>query len=384
MSGMMTSRERVLAAMRREPVDYVPCCGHFNPLTPHQRRGRTWNFPWPEHAGQEEQVAYQVEQLGLDALARSGLELSRQAPDVLSDVWQEGDVLHKRYKTPAGDLCASIRLTDEWPGGMDIRLYSDFNVGHFVEPWFKEMRDLECLRHLLVPLSLDEAIAANRERAAGCMAFAEKHNLATLAHVGSGLTSAQHLFGVEGICLAVVDKPDLVDAYLEHEHRINLTGIEAAGALGFDIVRRNGFYETADFYGPATLERFLKARLQAEVAAAHRCGMLADYTVHTGVMPILDYLAALDFDSFFGMDMFFRGVDMGRVRDKLSPSKALWTGPSSTFQLWKGPEETRQAVRDVFECFGEVGLILTQCVSTHSIMPWESTLAMIDEWKKLR
>ena len=380
----MTSKERVLAAMRREPVDYVPCCGHFNPLTPHQRRGRTWNFPWPENAGQAEQVAYQVKELGLDALVRSGLELHRPGPDVSSEVWQEGDVLHKRYKTPAGYLRASVRLTEDWPKGMDIRLFSDFNVGHFVEPWVKEMRDLECLRHVLVPLSTDEALAANREGAEGCMALAEKHGLATLAHVGLGLTGAMHLFGVEGICLAVAEQPGLVDAYLEHEHRMNLTGIAVAGALGYDTVRRNGFYETADFYGPATLGRFLKPRLQAEAAAAHRLGMLADYTAHTGLMPILDYMASLDFDSIHGADIAFHGVDTAKIREKLCPSKALWTGPSSTFHIWKGPEETRQAVRDVFECFGKTGLILTQCVSSHSIMPWESTLAMIDEWKKLR
>ena len=30
------------------------------------------------------------------------------------------------------------------------------------------------------------------------------------------------------------------------------------------------------------------------------------------------------------------------------------------------------------------GFILSPGVSAHSIMPWESTLAMIDEWKRLR
>ena len=46
----MTSRERVLAALRREPVDYVPCVCGFNPLSAVQRKGRTWNFPWRPEA----------------------------------------------------------------------------------------------------------------------------------------------------------------------------------------------------------------------------------------------------------------------------------------------------------------------------------------------
>jgi hypothetical protein len=41
-------------------------------------------------------------------------------------------------------------------------------------------------------------------------------------------------------------------------------------------------------------------------------------------------------------------------------------------------------VRQSFEVFAPEGLILAPCVSSHSIMPWESTLAMIDEWKRLR
>jgi hypothetical protein len=41
-------------------------------------------------------------------------------------------------------------------------------------------------------------------------------------------------------------------------------------------------------------------------------------------------------------------------------------------------------VRVTFEVFGRTGLILSPAVSAHSIMPWESTLAMIDEWRRLR
>lgn len=42
------------------------------------------------------------------------------------------------------------------------------------------------------------------------------------------------------------------------------------------------------------------------------------------------------------------------------------------------------AVREVFDVFGPTGLLLTACPSAHSIMPWENTLAMIDEWRRLR
>ena len=380
----MSSRERLLAALRREEVDYVPCCAAFNPLAPVQRRGHNWNCPWQPDTPSAEQLAYQVEELGLDQIVRVGANLCSPAPGIESRVWQEGDILHKTYTTPAGDLHASVRCTDIWPHGRDISFYSDFNIGHFVEPWIQNESDLACLKHLQRLRDAKEALEEARPRFAAAGALADRYGLATIAHVGMGLTGAMQLFGAADLCMMALDNPELVDAYLEHEHRINLRTIEVVGELGADIVRRNGFYETADFYGPDMLGQFLGARLRREADAARAAGMLTSYTVHTGVMPILDYLAGLNMDSLFGIDIEFNDLDLPKLRDRLAPDKSFWIGPSSTFHIWEGPDATRQAVRRVFEVFGRTGLILSPCVSSHSIMPWESTLAMVDEWRKLR
>ena len=71
-------------------------------------------------------------------------------------------------------------------------------------------------------------------------------------------------------------------------------------------------------------------------------------------MPMLDYLKGLDFDAILHLDIAFDGHDIEKV------------------------------VREVFRVFGNTGLLITACPSAHSIMPWENTLAMVDEWKKLR
>ena len=379
-----TSRERILAALRCQPVDYVPCSGFFNPLSEVQRRGHTWNFPWPASASPEEQLRYQVEVLGLDQIVHVGLAATRSAAGVTAEVRLERDVLHKTYHTPAGDLHAAVRYNDLWPHGQDIPLYSDFNVGHFVEPWLKTVTDLECLKQVQALRPADELLAEAHRTLAGPQALAAKYGMPVKGLAGMGLTGAQHLCGAADLCLLTLDQPDLVDAYLEHEHCINLRQIEVYAELGgVDIIGRNGFYETADFYSPATLQRFLARRLTAEAEAAHRGGMVVAYTVHTGVMPILDHLAALPLDSLQGIDIAFKDTDIRVIRDRL-PGKAFWTGPSSTFHIWEGPEQTRQAVRQVLDCFGKRGLVLSQCVSSHSIMPWESTVAMIEEWKARR
>ena len=83
----MTSRERMLAALRREPVDYVPCSPSFNPLSEVQRRGRKWEFPWGEDSGREE-LEYCVAELGLDMVVNCGVGGYEMDPEVPCEVWQ--------------------------------------------------------------------------------------------------------------------------------------------------------------------------------------------------------------------------------------------------------------------------------------------------------
>lgn len=380
----MTSRERILAALRGQEVDYVPCCACFNPLSEVQNRGHTWNFPWKSGAPPEKALDIQVRELGLDQVLVASVDLCKQAPGVDVSVVLDGDVLHKTYDTPVGKLHAAVRYNDMWPDGKDIHFHSDFNIGHCVEPWIQTEQDLECLKLVRQLSDATDVLAEAKVSVGRTLALAKKYDLATMAFVGSGMTGAMGLFGVNELCMLTIEDPDLLDAYLEHEHQINVRTIEVLGSLGVETIRRNGFYETTDLYSPDTLRRFLSRRLSKEADAAHAAGMLTSYTVHTGLMPIVDYLADLNFDSFFGVDIAFKNTDLRVLHSALTPAKTFWTGPSSTFHLWNGPDATREAVREVMGVFGNRNLILAPCVSAHSIMPWESTLAMVDEWKKLR
>ena len=382
-TGAMTSRERVLAAIARRPTDYVPCSPAFNPLTPQQRIGRRWQFPWGN--SRFEMVDYCVRELGVDPLVAIPVGGFYPDQDVTSRAWLDGDLLRKVWTTPAGDLEASVRYDARWPHGRDIPMFDDFNVGHFAEPWLKTPADLECLRHILLPLRTAEQLAAARFAVAEARRQADEFQLATFSAVGAGMTGAMQLCGATEVCLMTREQPDLLDAYLELEHQLNLRHMEIAMDMGADIIRRNGFYETADFYGPKTLERFLGQRLRREIQTVHEAGRLIAYTIHTGVMPILDHLASLGFDNLSGIDIAFEGVDLRAIREKLAGDKSFWIGPSSTYHMWSEDSEVvRQAVREVFEVFGHTGMLLGPGVSAHSIMPWKNTLAMIDEWKKLR
>ena len=393
MTPKLSERERLLAAVRREPVDYVPCAPFFNPLTPEQRLGRRWQFPFGP--SEQEVAEYCVNVLGVgppvalpigDYQANFFMSLYyRPHPEVTWRAWVEDGQIHKVYRTPAGEIRASVRYDEKWPHGLDVPFWSDFTIGHYTRPWLETEQDLECLRYVLRPLDDKDELERVRFECARMKAVADRLGLATVAHVGMGLTGAMQLCGSERICMMTLERPDLVKAYLELDHERNMRHMEIACELGADVIRRNGFYETCDFYSPRLLEEFLGPLLREEIEAVHAAERLIGYTVNTGVMPMLDYLASLDFDCLLHLDMAVEGVDLVKIRDAMAGRKSFWMGPSSVYHMaGDDPEPPRRALRQLFDVFGKQGLIVTPSPSVHSIMPWDSFLAMVDEWKKLR
>jgi uroporphyrinogen-III decarboxylase len=372
----------VLAAIRRQPVDYVPCAPLVNPLSEVQRRGKPWNFPWdPPSEGLE----YWVEVLGTDKVVGNWW-LGRMFPEdsVTTRVWVEGEVLHKAFDTPSGALHAAVRYDELWPFGQDIPFFHDF-VGHYTEHWLKTEADLACLEHILLPPHTAEQVESVRAQFAASKAVADRYQLATLATVGSGLTTALWMFGATELVLLTVDDPGLVERYLALDHRWSLRMIEIFMECGVDIIQRTGFYETCDYYSPAMLERFIGKALREQIALTHQGGRPFSYLLYSGLAPMLDYLTQFDFDCLSSLDPAFNDIDLRAVNAKLGDKKSFWTGPSNTFHMYEpDPEVVREAVRKVFAAFGKTGLIISAVSSVHPMMPWENTVAMLDEWKRLR
>jgi hypothetical protein len=380
--GEMTSKERVLAACRQQPVDYVPCAPFMNSQDWPQRMGMRWQYPFGPST--PEVLKHVVGEMGLDQI----VEFSwgpHPEPEVSSRVWTEGDVIHKRISTPSGDLHSAVRLTDAWPHGFDVPFFSDYNSAHCVEPWIENHADVACLRHVLLPPGSEEHLAPIRFGYEQTRQLADAYDIAVCFHGGLGLTGALQMFGPTELCMLALTDPDLVDAYLDVDHAYNLRNYEIAMDLGVDLVRRNGFYETCSFYSPDMLDRFLRERINEEIRIVHEADRVIGYTMHSGYMPMLDHLAALDFDFLFCTDVFMQDADPVLLNQAIGDRKAFWTGPSDTIHLpYDRPDEVRQAVRTVFEVFGKEGLVISPTSSSKAVFPWGNVLAMVDEWKRLR
>jgi hypothetical protein len=378
----MSSHQRVLSTMARKPVDYVPCSPLMNFQPEDQRWGKRWQYPFGP--SMREKLDYMVGELGVDQILQTGIGFYPDS-EVSSRVWMEGDIIHKTWTTPSGELHAAIRYDEHWLSGFDISFFDDYNPSHFVEPWIKTIQDVDCLRHILQPPCTPDDLAKVRFQFDECKRLAKRYGIALCMDHGLGLTGAVNMFGPTEISTLCISDPDLVDAYLEVDHRYNLKTMEIGLDLGADIIRRNGFYETCDLYSPAVLKRFLGNRLRRETDLVHSAGKLFGYTILSGYVPIIDHLSDAGFDSLFCPDIFLRNGNGRMLADTMGKNTSFWTGPSDTIHMpYDRPEEVRKAIRRVFEIFGRTGLIVTPCSSAKAVFPWENILAMVDEWKKLR
>jgi len=372
----MTSKQRILAALRCQEVDRVPCAPWFF-------MGRYPGAePWPSSRARLEFV---TGRLGLDACAGAYLPGS-MTPGVEAEFHtsDDGQVLHKVFHTPDGDLAAAIRLHEKLPVTDDIELFSDFNGPLYVKPWIETARDVECFRHVYAPPT-DETLAACRPGFEAAKALADEFALPVVTPVGHGLTGLVSMMGGEAAVLASMDDPAMVDRYMQIDHEVNLAGIDAVMDLGADVIERNGFYETCEFWSPRQVEQLVMGRLDAEARRTHAAGGLMVYTACTGIVPLLDLYLDSEIDCIQKYETQLTGQYLGPIAAKLAGRKALWGGISDCEDLGRStPAQTREAVRDLFDTVGRRGLIVAASPSIKPERPVANVEAMFDEWRKLR
>jgi len=111
MSETMSSRERMLAALRRRPHDHVPFSSYIS------------QGPWykePLYWRDQFERALRLREMDLDPIIDIWLPDVRPHPDVEIKTWREkkGDEtrITKEFHTPAGVLRQVVRKTGDWCG----------------------------------------------------------------------------------------------------------------------------------------------------------------------------------------------------------------------------------------------------------------------------
>lgn len=378
----MTVKERLLSAVRSEPVDHVPLVPRF------------WSAP------RHERATWKNERERLEFFARHGWDATvdiwcavRPAPSVRGDVFHErderGPVLRQVWHTPAGDITERLRATDDWPQAQTatqpVGFLHDFRTPRYIEVPFKDMDDLAALPYLfpveLTPEDRDGFARAYRD----ARALADEFKVSVFADVRPGLDWLIWLFPAQEAVLRMLDSADMIERLLTHIGEAYRRRLELLLELGVDAIIRSGWYESASLWSPDIFRRYVVPEMEWEIRAAKAAGAAFVYLMDSGVTPLLPDLARLDIDCLAGVDPATAGgVDLAEIRRQL-PGKALWGGISGPLHLGLATsDEVEAAVGRAFAACGKTGLILGPVVGFRYNWPWENLEACDRAWRRLR
>ncbi|MBG0771726.1 MAG: hypothetical protein H0S82_08455, partial [Anaerolineaceae bacterium] len=192
MINTTSSRERMLAALKCDKPDHPPCSFMiFGAL--HQNSVTYLEF-----------LKNQLS-MGLDVF----VELPPRPPLIRNDhynlhglpvsyhpdVWEEESItkpvggaaplMRKIFHTPAGDLTAEVRQTEDWRWGDHVPFLDDYLIPRSIKFIVEGPQDLPAFQYLLIPPTNKE-VAAFKAEAAPYLDFAHEHDLLVAGGWGVG------------------------------------------------------------------------------------------------------------------------------------------------------------------------------------------------------
>ena len=394
-SAAMTSRERVLAAMRRQPVDHLPLC--VEAICHGFVRFVTERLPSPferaeYYAGLGLDAAICLDSAMCDPDANPGVEV-RQWKE--QPTGEPHPVLCKEYRTPGGSLRQVVSITDDYAndyfsrGRDSLSMFSDYHVpAHRSRQYLVEKEaDLDGLAYLLRPLS-GKALESYRDKARRARQFCNEHQLTLTAyHLGVG-DPIIWMSGVERTLQMAMEEEVFFRRYVQLVASWQRQELEIVLEAGAGHIVRRGIYESTDFWSPQLFETFLLGPLRDEAALIHQAGATVGYAMLSGYMPLLDLIKKAGLDMLSNLDPVAHGTDIRAIRAAIGDAVAVCGGVNNYLVLEKGTEhDVRRAVRDAMAVFTPTtGCILapSDCILSYDNEPVaeRNFHAMIATWRE--
>jgi hypothetical protein len=364
--------------MRGEDVDYLPCSIYFN---------ENLKVDGYDCSSIKNKVALGID-LGVDPFLSIKLRWSLH-PDVRISNWVEDlpsedyPILWQAWDTPGGRLTQAVYkhlICENWE---TIR-WGDASASSTYKPLLENHEEIELFRYLVQPTTEEDytrIISSQQE----VFNMAQAYDLPVIGTYGRGLATIMFILGAEKSIFLAMDDPEGFEQLAEVLHQCEMRNIELAARGNIDILKRFGGYEMCNFYNPDIFRKICLPRLKAEVKYAHAQGLLIYYRVVTGMELLIEMIADIGFDCIEGGEPHLSQCSLEKWHETFNGKASSWTGISTPVLLGgNDPEAVRQEVRHCVEVFGRKGYILGITNSIRKHFPWDNTVAMIDEWKKIR
>ena len=392
----MNSRERVLASISCDKVDYVPCSFMIF-------------FNLRQACGTEEEFVEKQLAMGLDAFTHVGYLNPSYHPSTsekISITKDAGETIFCRtIETPKGPLTQRILQTGGWPTEDNFCLFNDHAVPRAKDVLVKPEEDLEKLPYVFGPFR-DEDIQKLRETAELSRKLTRKHGILQVGGYNSwnscdlmtrsdngvmGADAMAWLSGYVDVMMLSLTRPDVIKEYMRIIHEWNLKQIEIyLDVTDADIIVRRAWYETTEFWTPTAYREIVFPLLKKEADLVHQAGKKFGLITTSAFLPILDDILATGIDVLIGLDPEEgKGTDLAEVKKRFQAERrAIWGGVSGAITVEQGTEEqTEQAVIHALNILGKGGgFILSPVDNVRDDTPnaWNNTRKFIEVWKKHR
>jgi hypothetical protein len=399
----MRSRERMLAAIRRQPVDHIPLGQIFHSTVLGTPPERSWRNQFER--------AQVMQYLGLDPVIDIWLPVPEPPPGVTVRKWKEADpdgpdpLLCAEYDTPAGRLVQKVRQTRDWfdrthyaftpawdgnahraPDRFDeIDMMDDWFTRRYKVPLVNGPEDLDKLAYLLSPpAGVRRDIWLRDARRAGKMAG--EMGLLTQARRVSVGDWFMWLCLIEDFACAMVESPEYVAGFYDLVQRYDRQILDMVLEVQPDVIQYRGWYDTPDYWGPKRLREILAPRIQELAAQTHAGGSLFCYLLPEGYTVYRDILAGLDVDVFLGLEPLAarKSENLAAVKAALGDRHSIWGGVNAPVTVGMGTdEEIDAAVRTAIKTLGPTGFILNACMYIYDDdVSWDRFRVFVEAWKR--
>jgi len=401
----MNSKERIIAAIKNQEVDYIPLGQLFHSTILETPKDKQWKNQFER--------AKVMKELGLDPLIDIWMPAPEAPPEIPVRKWMEDDLdsphklLCAAYETPAGTLTTKVQRTDadwyetthykflpQWDGHAHRRIdeydridmMDDYFTRRFKDPLVTGPQDLDAFEYLLKPPSggyrdlwIKQAKEAKR--------IADQLGVATQARRVAVGDWFMWVAWIEDFCIQMIDEPDYVDRFYTIINNYNKEIVEMViEAEVADIIQYRGWYDTPDYWGTDRYKNILAPRISELGQKIHDGGSLFCVLLTEGYTHYKDILANMDVDVYLGLEPLAarKSEDFAAVKSALGTDHCIWGGVNACVTVGMGrDDEIDEAVKNALETLGPKGLILNAAMYFYDDdVTWERFMYFVNAWKK--
>lgn len=399
----MTSHERMLAAIKRQPVDHIPLGQVFHSTVLGTPADKQWTDQFER--------AQVMKDLGLDPVIDIWLPTPEPPPNVSVRKWTEADpdgpdpLLCAEYQTPVGKLVQKVRRTPDWYHPTHYNFLNDwtgnvhrpkdrFDEIDMLDDWFSRRykvplvrgpADLEafsCVLKAPTGAARDTWIANARE----AKRRARRMGLLTHARRVSIGDWFMWVCLIEDFCVAMVEDPDYVSRLFDIINQYNQAIMDLTLEVEPDLIQYRGWYDTPDYWGRRRLQKVLVPRIEQLGRQVHDGGALFCHLLSEGYTLYRDILAEMSADVFLGLEPLAaqKSENFALVKEALGKRHSIWGGVNAPVTVGMGrDDEIDAAVRTAIETLGPTGFILNAAIYLYDDdVAWDRFMVFVKAWHK--